>query len=1224
MTRTQFQSVAVTPRHRNITSSGFDTLLQEQESDDQVHAGEILSYLAIESGYGDGWDAARFGGVTQQSKSVPLIGGFSDVPVFLASMQSFNGWDTAALRYGRANNGSVSMWLNVEEEKSKDTEVKHYGETVGYLAHVHGDLLGQSWSSSVGDWILPGWTPTAVTPEVPTGLALASTPYTDAVDLIWNAPATQPNHYLIEWSSDGTEWFVIDEVAGGETAYTDEYPTLFESFYSIRAVNELYDAAGDLLDSAASVASASLPVDPIAPPVAWGDDNGGPNERGTLSPFATLHDTPIALNVLANDADYDDTGTLMIDAITTLPQHGTVTIQPDGTLLYTPDPGFAGTDTFEYTITDGEATSAPGKVAVDVTNAVPVAEAAYLRYEKHDYDRAADSGSHISTGDGLYDQLHRAGTPFGALWGTDEDGDDIYFAIEDAPEHGSVTIDPVTADVVYTPDATFRGLDRFTYIASDGMHDSTPASVVIDGYNRSTDILYNGGPTWWFWSSTWSAPAQWSVAQLSNGGFNAGRWSFPWDLRDQTGSLSLEIVDAPSQGLFSVDPDTGNLAFTPHSNFTGDDDFTLMLHNGGMSSQPIHGSFMLHQEPVGFGGSWDNYWSTIPDSSLQPTFVTVHPEQNTIRQGHEVAGTVALKQSGSLYAVTHQPEHGTITIDDAGNYLIYDPNYDPQSGEEPFLGVDKFAFVATHNGVAHPEEWVSLKVSYDSVPSVLPAPPSLPDYFTQPGQNIVIAPTYDGIAQGISDAHAVLSNLFHQFALIGQRIGNLSGIPDADEDAILAQETQISEAMDPLEGMYDQYFALRIALNRASADFVAGQWWVSEADGALIDQLNLLPLGIGTLKPNAQKMQQEAASLLALGNAAGVAADFSSNVYTTAIVTKNVLDTATMVAGGAGLAYTGGKLLFQKAYCEAAKKAAVTAMAFTGSALAAELVNVAADVLGLSEETRYWIGIGVDALQLFLLIKAMRAGVQPGGACFVAGTQVVTGQSRDGTLLSRNIEDIRVGDFVLARDQNDAADDLDLRRVTNVFRKTSDHLRTVVIEGDGGNIETIRTTDEHPFYVDGRGWIGAGDLQAGDRVQETDGTWQTVLRSVREDFAGGVSVYNFEVEGDHTYFVEDGVGAADAVWVHNAQDYGNHPDLNPNKIIHIWDKPAHNLDPLLAKLGTKEKAQQALIAAVQDLSKRVALTTTPSAHVVPVGGTNVTVEVLLVDGIPRIGTAYIP
>jgi hypothetical protein len=66
--------------------------------------------------------------------------------------------------------------------------------------------------------------------------------------------------------------------------------------------------------------------------------------------------------------------------------------------------------------------------------------------------------------------------------------------------------------------------------------------------------------------------------------------------------------------------------------------------------------------------------------------------------------------------------------------------------------------------------------------------------------------------------------------------------------------------------------------------------------------------------------------------------------------------------------------------------------------------------------------------------------------------------------------------------------------------------------------------------VEGKGWVQAKDLKAGDRslVAATGKTLELV--EVTEDHLGGeVSVYNFEVEGDHTYFVGEG-----EVWVHNA------------------------------------------------------------------------------------------
>ena len=201
---------AVTPPHRNITSSGFDTLLQEQEADDQVHAGEVLSYLAIESGYGDGWDASTFGGVTNQQKSVPLIGGFTDIPVFLGSIQTFNGFDTSALRYGRVNNGTVSMWLNIEEEKSKDTETKHGAETVGYLAHRHGDLTGESWDPASSGWITP-----IGNLNRPTDVRV--TAEGNSLWVRWQDNAEGESGYVVETSFDGGNTWGTSAKLGADT-----------------------------------------------------------------------------------------------------------------------------------------------------------------------------------------------------------------------------------------------------------------------------------------------------------------------------------------------------------------------------------------------------------------------------------------------------------------------------------------------------------------------------------------------------------------------------------------------------------------------------------------------------------------------------------------------------------------------------------------------------------------------------------------------------------------------------------------------------------------------------------------------------------------------------------------------------------------------------------------------------------------------------------------------
>jgi hypothetical protein len=169
--------------------------------------------------------------------------------------------------------------------------------------------------------------------------------------------------------------------------------------------------------------------------------------------------------------------------------------------------------------------------------------------------------------------------------------------------------------------------------------------------------------------------------------------------------------------------------------------------------------------------------------------------------------------------------------------------------------------------------------------------------------------------------------------------------------------------------------------------------------------------------------------------------------------------------------------------------------------------------------------------------------------CFVAGTQVVVGIKEDGSFITRNIEDLRPGDMVVSRDEHDLNDNLDLRPVVQVFRKVSDHLRILRIQSQDTNVETLQTTDNHEFWVKGRRWVKAGDLRIGDQVDQPDGANATVISTVREERAEGISVYNFEVKGDHTYFVEDGNGNQTAIWVHNTASCVNSSGKRYPRII---------------------------------------------------------------------------
>ena len=152
------------------------------------------------------------------------------------------------------------------------------------------------------------------------------------------------------------------------------------------------------------------------------------------------------------------------------------------------------------------------------------------------------------------------------------------------------------------------------------------------------------------------------------------------------------------------------------------------------------------------------------------------------------------------------------------------------------------------------------------------------------------------------------------------------------------------------------------------------------------------------------------------------------------------------------------------------------------------------------------------------------------------GHAVVVGINADGSFITRNIEDLKEGDLVLSRDEFEATGRVEFKPIVATSEKTSDHLRIVTLIDDAGNIQTIRTTDEHPFYAPGIGWTSAKDLEGGRQLATADSTKTlTVLSSIREEQGTGVKVYNFTVADNHTYFVTDAPtrGPPAAVWVHN-------------------------------------------------------------------------------------------
>ncbi len=165
--------------------------------------------------------------------------------------------------------------------------------------------------------------------------------------------------------------------------------------------------------------------------------------------------------------------------------------------------------------------------------------------------------------------------------------------------------------------------------------------------------------------------------------------------------------------------------------------------------------------------------------------------------------------------------------------------------------------------------------------------------------------------------------------------------------------------------------------------------------------------------------------------------------------------------------------------------------------------------------------------------------IRTGKVCFVAGTKVLTEHG------PRNIENIRVGDRVLSRD--DRTGEQAFKTVTATFIThpvTLHHIRYRCLkpeaedgseDPDAGAEGELACTGEHPFRCGGF-WKAARDLEAGDRLALSDDTQAVLVARSVQDAAPGTcfTTHNLTVESFHTYFVAGGARSAlSALWVHN-------------------------------------------------------------------------------------------
>ena len=157
-----------------------------------------------------------------------------------------------------------------------------------------------------------------------------------------------------------------------------------------------------------------------------------------------------------------------------------------------------------------------------------------------------------------------------------------------------------------------------------------------------------------------------------------------------------------------------------------------------------------------------------------------------------------------------------------------------------------------------------------------------------------------------------------------------------------------------------------------------------------------------------------------------------------------------------------------------------------------------------------WDLVIARSVQLFAQVVSL------GQSCFTGDTLVST---REG---QKPIEEVEVGDEVWS--YNVETGEAKLNKVAKVYVHKTDTIVHLHIES-----AIIDTTTTHPFYVVGKGFVAAADLQEGDKIYALDGSLVKVKAVEIEKLDEIILVYNLEVEENHTYYVGD-----EAVLVHNS------------------------------------------------------------------------------------------
>ncbi|WP_339064860.1 tandem-95 repeat protein [Teredinibacter turnerae] len=311
----------------------------------------------------------------------------------------------------------------------------------------------------------------------------------------------------------------------------------------------------------------------------------------------TAEDTPVIIQPLANDTDVDGSVLLSSLLVVTQPAHGNLLNNGDGSLGYTPDADFNGTDSFTYVVSDNEAAASNyGTVTITVTAV---------------NDAPLISGTAPST---VEQDANYLFTPTA----TDADQDSLVFRVANLPgwaffntARGEITGTPANEDVGSYPNIVIS--------VSDGVEQKSLAPFSIDV------IDVNDKPE--------GQSDSYSVLERGAIHISAAEGVLVNDLDPDGDALSLLLVSEPSSAAAFELNDDGSFTYQHNGGPARSDQFVYQLSDGLLDSAPV------------------TVYISIAEVNDPPIFVST-PESTVARVASEYQYPVSVNDPDSAVALT--------------------------------------------------------------------------------------------------------------------------------------------------------------------------------------------------------------------------------------------------------------------------------------------------------------------------------------------------------------------------------------------------------------------------------------------------------------------------------------------------------------------------------------------------------------------------------------------